>query len=327
MFALLLAVPGLMWPPAAARAAAAAAQTAPAQWVSPALRRGDEVIYMSGPDGVYIYRRRPAFELAGFLFVDDQVTTAGPVLDGQQNLYVVDFKDAPSDSVIDEYHHSGRRFALVRQFTGADWASAIAVGEDGTVYAVGLEGEVLVYAPSGGAPVAALYSRKTYDVPVGVAVDARDDVFVSYQFEPSGLRAHGQSSMHGGAGGVAGCHRRSGEIDEFPAGSKREHCVNSTLPTHFPGPLAFDDAGNLVAGSAKGTTAGDIAILSPPDWDVTAVTNIRDTPDALAFGAPGRLYSIDTNSRVIERTYPAGAVVGGWWLHQPWANGLAVGRW
>lgn len=72
------------------------------QWLSPSLRRGDEVIYMSGPNGVYIYRRHPALKLAGFLLVQENVVTAGPAIGPNHDLYVVNFNSSTEASVVDE---------------------------------------------------------------------------------------------------------------------------------------------------------------------------------------------------------------------------------
>jgi hypothetical protein len=296
------------------------------QWVSPSVRRGDEVIYMSGPDGLYVYRRHPAFELVAFVLLGQNVTTAGPALGPNGDLYIVNFGNSPSASVVDEFRHDGRRFRLVRQYSQADYGIDVTVGPDASVYVVGIEGEVLQWSAAGGVPVRALYSRKEFDAPTGVAVDAQGHVFVSYQFEPSGLGA-----LRGGVrlppGGVSGCHRRSGEIDEFGPTSKRSHCVNSTLATHLPGSLAFDAAGNLVVANSRRANAGDITVLAPPTWDVSHVVPLPQAPTALAFGAPNHIYFLDQSSHVVERSYPDGAIIGAWWLHQPWANGMAVGTW
>ncbi len=302
---------------------------APQQWISPGLRRGDEVIYISGPDGVYIYRRHPAFELAGFLFVDQNVETAGPALDAHQNLYVVDFSTGSGASFINEYRHVLHGFKRIRQFGQANWSTTVTVGPDGRVYGVA-QGAVLEWAASGGAPVRSIESRKEFDEASGVAVDGQNDLFVSFQFWPSGLRPYASPEPANGTvdvpGGPSGCHRRSGEVDEYGHRySHRAHCVNSTLPTRFPGSLAFDAAGNLVVANARGEK-GDIAILSPPNWDVSQTIPLEQNPSYIAFGAPGHLYYL-AGGRVVERNYPGGEIIGVWWLHQPYAGGLAVGRW
>ncbi len=203
----------------------------PAQWLSPGLRRGDEVLYIASTGGVYVYRRHPALELAGFVFVQDGVNLVGPALGPNNDLYVINNGQSFGAGVVEEYHHSVRGFRLVRQFTGVGYGSSLAVGPDGNVYVAASQGDLLEYDASGGAPVRTLQPRRYGDVATGVAVDAHSDVFVSYQYQPSD---DASAVRDLGSGDGSGCRRHRGTIVEFAPHSSKGRCINGTPERHAP---------------------------------------------------------------------------------------------
>jgi hypothetical protein len=179
--------------PAAARPGAA-----PQTWPSTQVQPSDELIYLTGPNGVYIYRRRPPFELVGFILVEAGDTIAGPALDAAQNVYVVNTNVTAQASEVDEYSRTRHGFKLVQRFLDADFGIALTVGADGYVYVVGNSGGVLEYAPTGGHPTLSINPPGVY-VAADVAVDSQNDLFVAYQYMgESGVRRlarhHGRAS-------------------------------------------------------------------------------------------------------------------------------------
>jgi hypothetical protein len=295
----------------------------PAQWLSPGLRRGDEVLYIASTGGVYVYRRHPALELAGFVFVQDGANLVGPALGPNNDLYVINNGQSFGAGVVEEYHHSVRGFRLVRQFTGVGYGSSLAVGPDGDVYVVASQGELLEYDASGGAPVRTLHPRRYGDVATGVVVDARSDVFVSYQYQPSD---DASAVRDLGFRGGSGCRRHRGTIVEFAPHSTKGRCINGTPDVTRPANLTLDSTGNLLVGRTTPRGGGQIAVLSPPGWGVARMIPTSQIPGPLAFGAANHLYFLG-GFRVVELAYADGAVVGSWPVDLPSAGGLAVGRW
>jgi hypothetical protein len=143
-------------------------------------------------------------------------------------------------------------------FDGDAVAYAVAVGNDGTAYVANLytfqgsskhhPGNVAVYPPGSTTPSETLDDAQ-FGYVTGVAVDAHNDVFVSYD---TGL------TFAPGTGGTT-----SGKVAEFAAGS-----VTPTELFNIPGPrgnsgvnnLALDKAGNIVV---LAYYADDILVYPP----------------------------------------------------------------
>jgi hypothetical protein len=111
---------------------------------------------------------------------DKVIYPDGIFIDGSDNLYVAD-DEGSGGNVVTMYAKDGR---LRRTYRGLEAAVDVAVGADGTVYAGDCFGKVLEYAPDSTKLI------RTVPIPgcvLGLAVDAKNNLYVGYQKLNSGL--------------------------------------------------------------------------------------------------------------------------------------------
>jgi hypothetical protein len=211
-------------------------------WISPVATANRELLYLAGPDGVYIYARAQPLRLVGFIYLGAGVVANGLDLGPNGDVYVLDY----TDNFVDEYRASGSQYTLVTQFTQADYGTAVAVGPDGSVYvaAPGDTGGVYEYAPGGGPPTLYVASPSSdYYASTGLALDAKSDLFVSYVFFSE---ADEFFASRGDVNPSACKQSQTGRIYEYAPHSSSGRCIQADGATANPLALGRDRAGDLV---------------------------------------------------------------------------------
>lgn len=182
--------------------------------------------------------------------------------------------------------------APFRTYTAGVWNPVdVAVAPDGTAYIANYSSVVTVYPPTGLLPSRSLAAPSGY-APVGIALDARGDVFVSY------VRQNG--------GGVV--------YEYLP-----HQTTGSNLGIVFAGDphgLAVDQNGNLVVAVSTAPNPGSlIEVFAPGSKQPKLTMTGPFQPFMLALSRDGRrLFVADFGSGnddggVFEYSYPSGALL------------------
>jgi sugar lactone lactonase YvrE len=179
-----------------------------------------------------------------------------------------------------------------RTYSDGVWSPVdVAVAPDGTVYIANYSSAVTVYPPNSVHPSRTLVAP-SLQAPVGIALDATGDVFVSY--------------VNQGSGGV---------VYKYAPGKD----TGSNLGIVFAGNphgLAVDRAGNLVVAVSNAPSPGSlIEVFAPGSTQLKMTMSGPFQPFMLAFSRNGaRLFAADFGSGnddggVFEYAYPAGTLI------------------
>ncbi|MGB8910104.1 MAG: hypothetical protein WCC84_15270 [Candidatus Cybelea sp.] len=150
--------------------------------------QGSKVVYFGIVDA---YRANRKFNKRGVLWGPGSqplVSPQGMVTDAQRNLYVV---DGGASGAGRTYMYSPGTETPSKTFNDPGmFPVQVAVGSDGTLYVANIysasfgPGNVVAYAPGSSNPTST-YTDVNFDQVVGIAVDRRKDIFVSYNTSPS----------------------------------------------------------------------------------------------------------------------------------------------
>lgn len=167
----------------------------------------------------------------------------------------------------------------------------VAVAPDGTAYIANFSSAVTVYPPNSIHPSRTLVAPSG-EAPVGIALDALGDAFVSYVNQSGG-----------------------GAVYEYAPGQS----TGSNIGIVFAGEphgLAVDNAGNLVVAVSKAPSPGSLIEVFAPGGKQPKMTLTGPfQPFMLAFSQHGRrLFAADFGSGnndggVFEYSYPSGALI------------------
>jgi sugar lactone lactonase YvrE len=230
---------------------------------------GEIVTGLSAPTGV-------AVDTAGNVYV---CNNAGKYAQGKSTVWTVTV-------------YKRGQTAPFRTYSDGVWSPVdVAVAPDGTAYIANYSSAVTVYPPNGVHPSRTLVAPSG-KAPVGIALDAAGDVFVSY--------------VNLGSGGV---------VYEYAPGQN----TGSNLGIVFAGDphgLAVDREGNLVVAVSKAPSSGSLIEVFAPGSAILKMTMSGPfQPFMLAFSRNGRrLFAADFGSGnndggVFEYSYPSGTFV------------------
>jgi DNA-binding beta-propeller fold protein YncE len=182
----------------------------------------------------------------------------------------------------------------------------VAVHTDGTVFVANTvtagfkAGDVVVYAAGAKNPTSKLVDPHFSRV-IGVAVDAKKDVFVSYIDT-----------------------KNRGRVDEFIAGSTIATRLGITV--NFTGGIVLDQGGNIVLNDELAPATD---VYAPPNWQLTGSFGKTGIPLYLALDqSESSIYVADgSGGAVYQYAYPSGTLVNtisaGWSGSSP-PYGVAV---
>lgn len=184
-------------------------------------------------------------------------------------------------------------------FDPREYPVDVAVYTDGTVYVANTvtegfkAGDVVAYAAGSKYPTAKL-TDPDFSRVIGVALDAKKDVFVSFIDT-----------------------KNRGRVDEFVAGSTV--ATHLAIQANFTGGIALDSAGNVVLDDELAPATD---VFSPPNWQLMGSFGKTGTPLYLAFGQSEHyLYVADGAGAVHQYAYPRGTLVNtisaGWTATSP----------
>lgn len=204
------------------------------------------LLYAGGPDAnaVDAYRAFAANPLPSREITKGLDAPTGMAVDASGNLYVCNNagQSVPGQGAywtVTVYHH-GRGKPFKAYTDGVFSPVDVAVATDGTVYIANLSSAVTVYAPGSLKAGKTLAGPSGY-APLGVALDAKNNVYVSYiQLAGSG-----------------------GHIYRYKAGETKGRDLGISFSAE-PHGLAIDHKGNLiVAVSAAPNQGSDIEVFAP----------------------------------------------------------------
>lgn len=230
---------------------------------------GEIVTGLSAPTGV-------AVDAAGNVYV---CNNAGKYTQDKNNVWTVTV-------------YKRGQTAPFRTYSEGVWSPVdVAVAPDGTAYIANYSSAVTVYPPNSVHPSRTLVAPSG-KAPVGIALDAAGDVFVSYVNPSSG-----------------------GVVYEYAPGQD----TGSNLGIVFAGDphgLAVDRAGNLVVAVSNAPGPGSlIEVFAPGSTQLKMTMTGPFQPFMLAFSRNGRrLFAADFGSGnddggVFEYSYPSGTLI------------------
>jgi len=203
-------------------------------WLSPAAKKSKHLIYVSDfvANVVQIYPESGSNPNPVGQITDGISGPEGSFVDKHGDLFVTN----ASNATVTMYPRGSTTWKL--QYTGFAYPSDVTVGKDGTVYVADLVGEKVVEFPKG-----STRPKLTIDItyPQGVALDSKNNLYVSYN-----TGAHGLGP---------------GDVEEFAPGSSSGRNLN--LPIVWSAGDALDGKNDVVVAD-QGSGSNAAVYVFPP---------------------------------------------------------------
>jgi DNA-binding beta-propeller fold protein YncE len=270
-----------------------------AGWLSPAAKSAKHLIYVSDflNNDIEIYPTTGSNPSPIGQITDGIDGPEGCYVDRHGNLFVTNV----TNQTVTMYPHGSATYKL--QYTGFAYPTNVTVGRNGMVYVADLVGEKVVEFPKG-----KTRSKLTIDItyPQGVALDAKNDLYVEYN-----------AGAHGGG---------PGDVNKYPPGSTTGE--NLELPIVWGAGDAIDGSGNIVVAD-QGSGSGNAAVYVFPPGSTTPSKTINqgmEDPFRIALDKKYQnLYVADPEvNAVLVYDYSSGALIKSITNSLRAVNGVAV---
>ncbi len=252
-------------------------------WLTLAAKKAKHLIYVSDfiNDSVEIYSAFGSNQSPIGAITDGISGPEGSFVDKHGNLFVSN----ASNATVTMYPHGSTTWKL--QYTGFAYPTDVTVGKNGMVYVADLVGEKVVEFPKG-----STRSKLTIDVtyPQGVAVDSKNNLFVSYN-----------TGAHGGG---------PGDVNEYAPGSTNGQSLD--LPIVWSAGDAIDGNSDVVVAD-QGSGSNAAVYVFPPGSTTPSetITQGLEDPFRLAFDKRfAHLYVADPEvNALLVYDYASGTLV------------------